>query len=73
MLITSGLNSRYSTKWTYILEYMSRSLILLLYVSWFQIERWWREHHERLEKFFKFPLNELKDQGHYDSENETHR
>ena len=51
---------------------MSRSLILLLYVSWFQIERFWRELHKRLEKFFKFPLNELKGQGHYDSENQKH-
>ncbi|XP_014675602.1 PREDICTED: uncharacterized protein LOC106815628 [Priapulus caudatus] len=38
-----------------------------------QIERWWRELHERLEKFFKFPLNRLKDEGHYDSKDETHR
>ena len=31
------------------------------------------ELHEKLEKFFKFPLNELKEQGHYDTDNETHR
>ena len=37
----------------------------------YQIERWWRELHERLEKFFKFPLKELQDQGHYDTNSET--
>ena len=39
----------------------------------YQIERWWRELHERLEKFFKFPLKELQDQGHYDTNSETDR
>ena len=31
-----------------------------------QIEWQWREPCERLEKFFKFSLNELKEQGHCD-------
>ena len=35
--------------------------------------RWWRELHERLEKFFKFPLKELQDQGHYDTNSEIDR
>ena len=39
----------------------------------YQIERWWRELHERLEKFFKFPLKELQDQGYYDTNSETDR
>lgn len=26
-----------------------------------------------LKRFFKFPLNELKEQGHYDPDDETHR
>ncbi|XP_028412603.1 uncharacterized protein LOC114535505 [Dendronephthya gigantea] len=38
-----------------------------------QIERWWRELHERLEKFFKFPLNQLKDHGYYDPQDENDR
>ena len=38
-----------------------------------QIERWWRELHERLEKFFKHQLNFLKDQSYYDPHNRTHR
>lgn len=38
-----------------------------------QIERWWKELHERLEKFYKQPLNWLKDQGYYDPHNEIHR
>ncbi|XP_066920717.1 uncharacterized protein [Clytia hemisphaerica] len=38
-----------------------------------QIERWWRELHERLEKFFKEGLVWLKDQHHYDPENEQDR
>lgn len=39
----------------------------------FKIERWWRELHQRMEKFFKFPLNQLKDHGHYDPQDENHR
>ncbi|XP_013403271.1 uncharacterized protein LOC106168664 [Lingula anatina] len=38
-----------------------------------QIERWWRELHERLEKFFKMNLCWLKDNGHYDPKSEQHR
>ncbi|KXJ15658.1 uncharacterized protein LOC110237035 [Exaiptasia diaphana] len=38
-----------------------------------QIERWWRELHERLEKFFKGPLNKLKDHGIYEPDNDHHR
>ena len=32
-----------------------------------------RELHQRMEKFFKFPLNQLKDHGHYDLQDENHR
>ena len=35
----------------------------------YQIERWWRELHERLERCFKF----LQDQGHYNTNSETDR
>ena len=45
--------------------YISKYLINI-----FQIERWWKELHERLEKFFKQPLNRLKDDGNYDPHNE---
>ena len=38
-----------------------------------RIERWWRELHERLEKFFKFQLQQLLDQGFYDPEDEVDR
>ena len=32
-----------------------------------QIERWWKELHERLEKYFKKGLLWLKEEHHYDS------
>ncbi len=38
-----------------------------------RIERWWRELHEQLEKFFKFELQQLLDQGFYDPEDEVDR
>ncbi|XP_028408204.1 uncharacterized protein LOC114530783 [Dendronephthya gigantea] len=38
-----------------------------------QIERWWKELHERLEKYFKVHLLVLKNDGHYNPENDTHR
>ncbi|CAB4023493.1 Hypothetical predicted protein [Paramuricea clavata] len=38
-----------------------------------QIERWWRELHERLEKFFKHQINWLKDRGHYDPHSDQDR
>eukprot|EP00794_Sanderia_malayensis_P016375 gene16375-18016_t len=38
-----------------------------------QIERWWRELHERLEQYFKYELSWLLNQGHYDSQNKTDR
>ncbi|XP_066912421.1 uncharacterized protein [Clytia hemisphaerica] len=38
-----------------------------------QIERWWREHHERLEKYFKDGLVWLKEENHYDPSNSKHR
>ena len=31
----------------------------------FQIERWWKELHERLEKYFKGKLTWLKNEHHY--------
>lgn len=38
-----------------------------------KIERWWKELHERLETFFKDQLNWLKDQAHYDPNDEVDR
>ena len=38
-----------------------------------QIERWWRELHERLEKYFKVQLQTLKDSGSYDPTSESDR
>ena len=38
-----------------------------------QIERWWKELHERFEKFFKEMLLYLLDQGHYDPSSKEHR
>eukprot|EP00794_Sanderia_malayensis_P012459 gene12459-13747_t len=38
-----------------------------------QIERWWRELHERLEKYYKVHLAFLKDQGHYDPDMDIDR
>ena len=31
----------------------------------FKVERWWRELHQRLEKFYKEHLARVKDQCHY--------
>ncbi|XP_077974714.1 uncharacterized protein LOC144430568 [Styela clava] len=38
-----------------------------------QIERWWKELHERLEKYFKKQLNSLLDKRQYDPHNKIHR
>ena len=38
-----------------------------------QIERWWKELHERFEKFFKEMLIYLLDQGHNDPSSKEHR
>jgi len=38
-----------------------------------QIERWWKELHERMEKYFKDQLAWLKDQGHYNPHSDTDR
>ncbi|KAK3749360.1 hypothetical protein QZH41_001510 [Actinostola sp. cb2023] len=38
-----------------------------------QIERWWKELHERMEKYFKTQLGWLKDQGNFDPHNDTDR
>ena len=50
-------------------------LFLTLYVfdTILQIERWWRELHELLEKYFKDHLNWLKDRGEYNPHNKTDR
>lgn len=50
------------------LKLQSLNLYIIL-----QIERWWRELHERLEKFYKEKLRWLKDQNHYNPQNETDR
>ncbi|XP_028403995.1 uncharacterized protein LOC114526598 [Dendronephthya gigantea] len=36
-----------------------------------KIERWWRELHHHLEKYFKRQLLMLLEQGHYDQHNQT--
>ena len=38
-----------------------------------RIERYWKEIHERMEKFFKRQLLELLERGHYDPEDEDDR
>ena len=38
-----------------------------------QIERWWKELHDRFEKYFKEQLSYLLDQGLYDQSNKVHR
>lgn len=38
-----------------------------------KIERWWRDLHERLEKFFKTQLKELLQEQEYDPHNYLHR
>ena len=38
-----------------------------------QIEKWWRELHEQVEKYYKDQLRWLKDQGYYDPNDETDR
>ena len=38
-----------------------------------QIKRWWRELHNRFEKYFKEQLTHLLEQGHYNPQNEIHR
>ena len=39
----------------------------------FKVERWWRELHGRLEKFYKEHCARLKNQFHYDPTNDIHR
>ena len=39
----------------------------------FQIERWWKELHERLEKYFKDKLIWLKNEHHYKPHDTTDR
>ena len=43
--------------------YFKLSLVIVK-IDNFQIERWWRELHDRLEKYFKDHLRWLKDQNH---------
>ena len=39
----------------------------------FKVERWWRELHEKLEKFYNEDLARLKNQFRYDPTNDIHR
>ena len=39
----------------------------------FKVERWWRELHERLEKFYKEDLARLKSQFRYEPTNDIYR
>jgi hypothetical protein len=38
-----------------------------------QIERWWKELHERLEKYFKVHLSWLKEHGYYNPGDDNDR
>jgi len=38
-----------------------------------KIERWWRELHERLEKYFKNQLTHILESQYYDPSNDLHR
>jgi hypothetical protein len=38
-----------------------------------KIERWWRELHERMERFFKEQLKSLVESGDYDSSDQNDR
>ena len=46
------------------------SIVVLIIL---QIERWWRELHERLEKFYKEHLKYLLDQCYHDPHDELDR
>ena len=39
----------------------------------FKVEQWWRELHERLEKFYEEDLARLKKQFHYDPTDDIHK
>ena len=39
----------------------------------FLIERWWKKLHNRLEKYFKTKLVQLKDNGDYDPSDKLDR
>ena len=39
----------------------------------FKVERWWKEFHQRLDKFYKENLARLKNQYHYNPTNDNHR
>jgi hypothetical protein len=52
---------------------MCISINVLYWLLVFQIERWWKELHKRLEKYFKEKLNILKDSGEYNPHDETDR
>lgn len=47
-----------------VLHSQGQQLHSVLYIL--QIERWWRELHERLEKYFKPQLKRLAEEGNYD-------
>ena len=47
--------------------------MFVCFIFLLQIERWWKEIHERMEKYFKDHLAFLKDQHYYDPDNEHDR
>ena len=53
-------------------KYYRQSKISIL-VHDYQIERWWRELHQRMEKYFKRQLHRLLDEGVYDPNEQTDR
>lgn len=59
----------FSVGWKFSL--MKKKTVIFFVLK--QIERWWRELHERLEKYFKEQLLWLKGQGHYNPHDETDR
>ena len=75
-LLTLIMTTEQEHQFTSIVLYNHKlSLVSLLYIYSYilHIERWWSELHERLEKYFKQDLSWLRQQGHYDSNNEVNR
>ena len=57
---------------SYVTGWQSRK-IQIFAKFYVKIERWWKELHERMEKFFKDQLNWLKDRAYYDPDDDIDR
>lgn len=57
---------------TFFVETKTTSLLSII-IGLFQIERWWRELHHRLEKYFKTQLQMLFDEGYYNPDEQLDR